>query len=118
MKKVVLNCCYGGFSLSKEAYEYMGLEWDGYGYAFKYDRENPKLIECIEALGSKANGRCSSLCIEEYDEENFDCYIDEYDGSESLELIPVVSEKRLGECRTTSEIIEYLKSLDIRVKTA
>lgn len=118
MKKVVLNGCFGGFGLSKEAYEFMGLAWDGYGFKFSGDRDNPKLIHCVETLGDKANGSCASLYIEEYDEENFDYYIDEYDGNEDLELIPVVSEKRLAECKTTSEIVEYLKSLDIRVKTA
>lgn len=118
MKKIVLNGCYGGFSLSKEAYEYMGLEWDGYGFKFEGDRENPKLIDCVEKLGERANGRCANLFIDEYDDENFDCWIDEYDGVESLMLEPVVSEKRLAECKSATDIIAYLKSLNIKVKTA
>ena len=32
--KIAINTCYGGFSISKEAYEFLDLEWDGYGYAF------------------------------------------------------------------------------------
>lgn len=118
MAKVVLNKCYGGFGLSKEAYEYMGLEWDKYGFKFDNDRENPKLIECVEALGEKANGSYANLFVDEYDDENFTYWIDEYDGVESLMLEPVVSEKRLSECKSTKEIVEYLKSLDIIVKTA
>lgn len=48
MTEIVLNKCYGGYSLSKLAYEFLGLEWDNYGYAFQHDRTNPKLIQCIE----------------------------------------------------------------------
>ena len=43
MKKVVLNGCYGGFSLSEKAYNFLNIAWDGYGYDFMNDRENPKL---------------------------------------------------------------------------
>jgi len=65
MKKVVINNCYGGFGLSKEAYEFVGLEWDGYGYAFDDKREDIKLIECVEVLKEKANGRNAKLKIVE-----------------------------------------------------
>lgn len=27
--KVVINKCYGGFGLSKEAYKFLGLKWTG-----------------------------------------------------------------------------------------
>ena len=33
--KIVINTCYGGYGLSKAAYDELGLEWDGYGS--KYD---------------------------------------------------------------------------------
>lgn len=141
MKKVVLNGCFGGFSLSKEAVlailerkgiEVDRVEEDRYGsftiytsdnkthssYYLSGDRDDTDLVAVVEELGEKANGSCAKLYIDEYDDESFDYYIDEYDGSEDLELIPVVSEKRLAECETTSEIVEYLQSLDIRVKTA
>lgn len=26
--KVVINKCYGGYGLSKKAYEFLGIEWD------------------------------------------------------------------------------------------
>ena len=141
MKKRVLNGCFGGFGLSKEGtlavLERKGIrvdrvEEDEYGffkvydsngkeyssYAFDDDRDDEDLVAVVEELDEKADDSCSCLYIDEYDEENFDYYIDEYDGNESLNLIPVVSEKKLAECKTTSEIVEYLKSLDIRVKTA
>lgn len=117
MKKIVINECYGGFGLSKEAYEYMGLTWDGYGYAFSNDeeRESEKLISCIEELGYKASGCFAKLEIKEYDDENYIPYITEYDGFESLKLMPLVREKKLRECNSTSQIINYLKELGIAV---
>ena len=59
--KVVINECLGGYSLSEEAYKELGIEWDGYGYAFDDDRTNPKLVEVVERLGTKANGRVAEL---------------------------------------------------------
>ena len=34
MKKVVLNYRFGGYELSKKAYEFLGLPWDGFGCAY------------------------------------------------------------------------------------
>lgn len=88
--KIVINKCFGGFSLSKEAYDFLGLEWGETekfcknGYAFSDDRTNPKLVECIEKLGEKANGQYSKLAVIEIP-DNIDWYIDDYDGYESVE---------------------------------
>lgn len=30
--KVVINKCFGGFSISEEAFKCLNLKWDGYGY--------------------------------------------------------------------------------------
>jgi hypothetical protein len=140
MRKVVLNGCFGGFSLSKEAVlsilgrkgiEVDRVEEDRYrnftiyasngnhysSYSFSGDRDDEDLVAVVEELEDKANGSCASLYIDEYDDENFVYSIDEYDGSEDLELTPVVLEKKLIG-KTTREIVEYLKSLDIIVKTA
>lgn len=81
--KIAINKCYGGFSLSKEAYEFMGIPWDGYGYKFSDhdERTNVKLIECIEALGDKASGRYSKVVVVKIpDDVNWG--IEEYDGVE------------------------------------
>lgn len=61
--EIVVNRCFGGFCLSKKAYEFLGLEWDGYGFKYNDDksRTDEKLIECIETLGDEANGRCTRL---------------------------------------------------------
>lgn len=61
--KVVINKCHGGFGLSKEGMEFMGLEWDGYGHCSELSREDPKLVECVEKLGEKANGSLARLAV-------------------------------------------------------
>ena len=81
--KVVINRCYGGFGLSKKAYEFMGLEWDGYGYEFEDDRTNSKLVECVETLGSEADGECADLKVVEIPDD-VDWEIDDYDGVETI----------------------------------
>ena len=82
--KVVINKCYGGYGLSKEAYDYLGLKWrDGtlQGYAFDDDRTNTKLVRCIEELGDKAHGELAKLEIVEIP-DGIDWEIEEYDGVE------------------------------------
>jgi len=79
--KVVINKCYGGFGLSKEAMVFMGFEWDGYGYCSKLSRSDPKLVKCVEQLGAKANGSHANLKIIEIP-NNIDFTIEEYDGME------------------------------------
>ena len=94
MYKVVINTCYGGFSLSKEASEYLnemyGLNINPvYGFLPDSDdeyipRHDKRLIEAVETLGEdRASGYCSKLTIVEI---STPCYrIDEYDGMESVE---------------------------------
>ena len=86
--KIVVNRCYGGFSLSKEACKFLGLEWDDYRYSYRaYDkRTDPKLIECVETLGEKANGRFAKLEVVEIpDDVNWE--ISDYDGIETIEEV-------------------------------
>jgi len=82
-KKVAINRCYGGFILSEEACKFLGTEstWE---FFKKHDREDPKLIECIETLGDKANGICSKIIICEVPDD-FDYIIEDYDGMERIE---------------------------------
>ena len=116
MKKVVLNNCFGGFSLSRKAYEFLGLPWDGYGFTsiYRYDRENQKLVECVETLGGEASGQFAELVVEEFDDYNYVYEIHEYDGRESLVLTPIVHKSKI-ETMTVNEIVEYLASIDIQV---
>lgn len=84
--KVVINKCFGGFGLSEDAYEYLGLKWDGYGWAYNdYDKRTaPELVECVETLGSKvASGYWARLeVVEVPDGEAWE--IDYYDGFETV----------------------------------
>ncbi len=84
--KVVINKCFGGFSLSKRAYEELGIPWDKYGYAMNEDRTNPKLVEVVEKLGVLANGQHASLSVVEIPDD-IKWSIDEYDGNECIEEI-------------------------------
>lgn len=82
--KVVINRCFGGFKLSKEAYKSLGMEWDGYGYKYaKHEcRTKPELIWCIEKLGTEAaSGVHASLKIVEVPDD-VEWEIEEYDGRE------------------------------------
>ena len=103
MPKIVINAYFGGFCISKEAAEYMAQRghaqaaaeladededhWYGYGYseAFPdgYKRDDPALVEAVEALGAKANGRMSNLRVVHVP-DGIDWYIDEYDGREHV----------------------------------
>lgn len=83
MPKVVLNRCYGGFSLSEQAYNELGLPWDGCGFAYEIKRDDPKLVEVVERLGSKANGECAKLEVIEVP-DGIEWHISEYDGKERV----------------------------------
>mgnify|MGYP001600517750 CR=1 FL=1 len=109
--KVVLNKCFGGFSISIEAAEFMAARgnklaqaeledyklekhWYGYGLLDSkkypnfgtngYDRTDPDLIAAVEALGDKASGSCARLRIVEIP-DGINWHIDEYDGTERID---------------------------------
>ena len=93
--KVVLNNCYGGFGLSKEAVllgrkisgdpewgelEKLGKTWYG---DFDGDRHDPVLVEVVETLGTdKASGECAMLVVKEI---NLSYEITDFDGKERIE---------------------------------
>ena len=93
--KVVINTCFGGFSVTKAVYDELGFEWDSYGYLenkdFKIDsrdynayRSDPRLIAAIEKIGAKkASGSLASLRIVEIP-DGVEWNIDEYDGNEHV----------------------------------
>jgi len=87
--KVVYNSCYGGLSVSPEAWTRMQeLGYTGEAsvhndFAYLYDcaRHNPILVQVVQELGKKASGRGSDLYIAQV----FGPYrIEEYDGSETV----------------------------------
>ena len=81
--KVVINRCYGGFSLSEKAYDYLGIPWDGYGFKCRdeEDRTNINLVECVEKLGEEANGAFAELKVVDIPDD-VEWEIEEYDGME------------------------------------
>ena len=96
MTKVVINTCYGGFGLSKQACELYaerkGLKvgdwnasWGFYEGGDFYDREIPRddstLVGIVEELGAVASSQYSDLKIVNVpDDVNWT--IEEYDGNE------------------------------------
>ena len=78
--KVVINTCYGGFSLSEEATNRVealtGFEFDSYNHP----RHCPVLIKVIEEMGEAANGSFADLSIETIEGNKY--IIREYDGTE------------------------------------
>jgi hypothetical protein len=79
-RKVVINRCYGGFCLSKQAWEFMlsdGYEptkeelqqiedmkkWRCDSFGYDVSRDNPHLIKAVETLGKSANAQVSNLKV-------------------------------------------------------
>lgn len=84
MQKIVINTCYGGFGVSKEVADILGLEWnDSYGAVSEHDikRDDPLLVEAVERLGDKAGYEYASLKVVEIPDD-VEWQIEEYDGNE------------------------------------
>ena len=77
--KIVINQCYGGFSLSELACKMLNCSVYDYNYYNK--RNSPELIDVLETLGSLANSSMSNLSIVEIP-DGIKWAIKEYDGSE------------------------------------
>jgi hypothetical protein len=92
--KVVYNVCYGGFGLSDCAFDLYNEKRTNANllpvkFSFEIDRSDPYLVEVVEELRSKANGRHAVLAIENIPSEYASCYhIAEYDGSENVICYP------------------------------
>jgi hypothetical protein len=100
--KVVINKCYGGFSISHKAAEYMAergseraklelAKFDGYWFGFGYndemiggyERSDPLLVEVVETLGTEANSRLAELKVVEIP-DGVEWEIENYDGIEHV----------------------------------
>ena len=108
--KIVYNDCYGGYTLSDKAIEWLSELGSDKTKRFiaqkrleanektKYDsskifyvmdalryflkRHDPDLVAVVEALGKEVNGTFSNLAIEEIDGDMYN--IEEYDGKETV----------------------------------
>ncbi len=88
--KIVLNNCYGGFGLSKQAVALYKLKTgkdlilrddDVWFIHDDIERWDPFLVEVVEELGVLSNGDHASLVIVEIEDGKL-FKIDEYDGIE------------------------------------
>lgn len=83
-RKVVINTCFGGFSLSELGCEMYAL---GRGILrsefsqYELERDDPTLVAVVEQLGKKANGDYAKLKVVEIPAD-VKWTIEEYDGSE------------------------------------
>ena len=82
--KIVINACYGGFGLSKEALALFN-ERSGTTITYEHDieRNNPILIEIVEQLGEAAGGNYAELKVVDIPDD-VKWHIDEYDGWETI----------------------------------
>lgn len=80
--KIIINTCYGGFGLSKEA---LALFNERSGTTITYERDiernNPILVEIVEQLGESADGGHAELKVVEIPDD-VQWQIEEYDGNE------------------------------------
>ena len=83
--KFVLNKCYGGFGLSKEACDI--LHCDSYDYSAYDKRSDDKLIEVVEELGANASDKFARLRVVDIPDETTDYIIDDYDGVERVTFV-------------------------------
>ena len=79
MTKIVINCCYGGYGLSTEALQWLGVVQ---GWERQVPRHHPLLVECVETLGEAANGRFANLKVVTIEGSKY--IVEEYDGFESV----------------------------------
>lgn len=84
-QKIVINACFGGFSLSEHALEALRAKGHKTEYAyvsgFEDDRSHPDLVEVVELLGPLASGGYAELKVVEVP-DGVEWTIEEYDGNE------------------------------------
>ena len=96
-REVVINECYGGFSLSEEAVRRLaemgcsealsalqeyGDEFPAWGGHLLYSRrDDPQLVQVVKELGQKANGTVADLRIVQIPDD-VEWTVEEYDGNE------------------------------------
>ena len=124
MAKVVISNSYGaGFNFTNELVfnwlnEHGGeglvvvtpsniFNW--YQFARQSLRYHPLVIQCIEELGRDATG----YEVEEYDETLYDVEINDYDGLESIELIPILDVELMTKM-SAEDLAAYLDEKGIK----
>jgi len=83
MRKVVINVCYGGFSLSDEARQDYRKRSGKDFWDYDAERDDPILVSIVEEYGESADGNCAQLKVVEIPDD-VEWEIDEYDGFEHI----------------------------------
>lgn len=88
LKKVIINTCFGGYSLSEKVVlkfnKESGTNMSASEASYKIPRDNDLLIRIIEEVGvADAGGLCAELKIIEIPDD-IEFVISEYDGIETL----------------------------------
>lgn len=81
--KLVVNKCFGGFSLSDEAAKELGVN-DVYSIINRCDEH---LIEMVEENADRVSGSCSKLRVVEIPDEATDWELNDYDGRETITYV-------------------------------
>jgi hypothetical protein len=137
MAKIILNSCFGGYGwsalgivkyLAAGGAQDIHITRDDYCtevkavlngepveyHQYSIGREDPIAISTLERWGSKlCSGSHAELKIAEYDEDLFIANIDDYDGFESLDLIPRLTESRIRACKDVDEIVDLLRKMNV-----
>jgi hypothetical protein len=86
-QQIIINTCYGGFSISREAIDlynhYAGFDavTSPYAQRDEYHRDDPMLVRVVRELGERANGDHAQLKIVTIPDD-VDWILEEYDGIE------------------------------------
>lgn len=120
MAKYIVNHCFGGYGWSNNALrEISARKGKRIDYDSAWDselRDDPVAIAVLEQYGSKwCSAGFANLAIEQYDEDLFIPEIEEYDGSETLKLIPRVTESRIRACNSVDEIVDFLRRTNVLI---
>lgn len=78
--KIVINNCFGGFSLSESAKQFLRLE----SVYSVIERTDPLLVGLVEADAQRASGEYARLKVVEIPDTATDWELDDYDGAESI----------------------------------
>jgi hypothetical protein len=86
--EIIVNTCYGGFSLSEEAKrQYTDKTKSDRDSWYDVPRDDPDLVSIVKALGASANGEHSLLGITRIPGQYARFYsIGEYDGQEWVKV--------------------------------
>lgn len=77
--KIVINGCFGGFSLPKEFCEKYHMD----KYDDDIDRTDKRLVSFVESRG-RVKENCALLMVKEIPDNATDYMITEYDGAEGI----------------------------------